>query len=78
MRKMAISHDQAIFADYGLFAVFCTPVDGHKLTDGSIIANIYIGIFPLELQILRNSRDHSTRENAAVLTNPGAFHDRHI
>ena len=48
MRQVAISHNQAVIADDGLFPVHCAPVNGNKLTDCCIISNYYPAVFALE------------------------------
>lgn len=78
MGKVTIGHDQAVFADYRFFPVLGTPVNGNELPDSGPVANIDIGIFSLEFQILRYSGNNRPGENAAVFANPGAFHYGYI
>src|SRR6266576_2134149 len=78
MCQMAIRHQQAILSDYCFFLVLCTPVNGYIFPDRSVIANNNNGIFTLEFHILRNSCKYRPRENATVLSDTGALHDRHI
>jgi hypothetical protein len=78
MGKMAIGHDEAVLTDHRLVTILGAPVHGHELPYGSPIPNEYIRVFSLELQVLRNRGDHSTRKNAAVPPDPRPFHDRNI
>jgi len=78
MSKMTISHDQAIFSNHRLVPVLGPTVNRYKLTDGGAIANIYVGVFALELQILWNSGNYGTREDPAILSYARAFHDRDV
>jgi hypothetical protein len=78
MGKMAICHDQTVFADNSLVPVFGSPVYSNKLTYSSTIAYKYIGIFTLEFQILWNSGDHSAGKDPAIFTDPCTLHDSNI
>ena len=49
MRKMAIRHDQAVFANHRFITILRTTVYCNKFTDGCTITYIYIGILALEL-----------------------------
>ena len=73
-----VSHDQAIVANLGCPSVLTATVNRYKLTDGSIVANFHSGFFAFIFKILRYSANYSTRKNAAVLSNAGAFHDGNI
>ena len=78
MREMAIGHDQAITPNDGLFPVYRAAVDGDKFTDGGVITDDHLRILTLELKILWNGGNNSPRKYAAILTNTGSFHYRHI
>ena len=78
MRHVAVSHDRAVIAHLGRPAVFTTPVDGHKLADRGVVADLHGGILAFVFEILRNTGDHRTGEDPAVFADAGAFHDRHI
>src|SRR5260221_2377226 len=78
MCQVAISHKQAIFTYLRFFFYSCAAVHRYKLTNRCAITNIYVGIFTLEFQILRNGSNYSTWKNAAVLTNSCPFHNSYI
>src|SRR5690606_3165847 len=69
VRDMAISLNQAIFADNGLPLVFRAAVYRHALADGCVIADFGGGFFAVKLQVLRNARNNSPRENPAIFAN---------
>src|SRR5258706_5037091 len=75
MGEVAISHDKAIFTYDRLISCFCPPVYSNEFTDSRAVTDKYIGIFALELQVLRNSCYHRSREYPAVFSYPGSFHD---
>ena len=60
VRHVAVSHDQAVIAHLGRPAVFTTPVDGHKLADRGVVADLHGGILAFVFEILRNTGDHRT------------------
>ena len=78
VREMAIRHDQAIFADDGLVPFLGSPVYRNKLADRGTITDNYVGILALELEVLRDGRDHGAGEDPAVLADPGTFHNSYI
>ena len=78
MCNMAVCHDQAIVSHFGGPPVFAAPVNGYKFPNGSIITDLYSCIFTFIFKVLRNGRNNSTRENAAVLTNSCTFHNGYI
>jgi hypothetical protein len=43
-----------------------------------VVTNFHRSVFPFKLQVLWRSGDYSTRENAAILADPGPFHDSNI
>ena len=60
------------------FPVNSSAVDGYKFADSSIVADDHLRVFTLELQILGNSSDNSTGENATILTNSCTLHNGDI
>jgi hypothetical protein len=78
MGNVAVSHDHTIFANLGLPPVLGTPVNGYKLTNGSIITDLSPGILTLKFEVLGHRRNNCSRENAAILADPGAFHNGYI
>jgi hypothetical protein len=76
--EVAIGLDQAVLADNRPIPVLCAPVNRHKFPYGSTVADHDLGIFTLEFQVLRNSSDHSSREYAAILADPGSLHNGYI
>jgi len=78
MCNMTVGHDEAVVAYLGCPPVFAAPVYRNKFTYGGIIAYFHGGTFTLVFQILRNGCDYSAWKNAAVLSNPGTFHDGNI
>src|SRR5690606_18591224 len=75
---MAIRLNKAILTDNGFPTVFRSTVYGHALTDGGIITDFGGCLLTVELQILRNTRDHRPRKNPAVFTNTSTIHDGYI
>src|SRR4030095_9745830 len=76
--EMAIGHDQAILPDHGFITILGTTVYGYEFTDRGSIAYIYVGVFTLEFQILRDCCDNGAGEYPAVLPDPCSLHDRYI
>ena len=62
-----IGHDEAVAADYGFAFGGGTAVYRHTFTQGSVVANLYNGIFAVEFQVLGNGRNDCSREYLAVL-----------
>src|SRR5436190_6537951 len=78
MGKMAIGHDQAVFANDRLISCLGATVHSYKLTYGRTISYKYIGIFPLEFKILRDRGYHRPWKYPAISPDTGAFHDSYI
>jgi hypothetical protein len=78
MGNMTVSHDEAVVANLSGPFILAATVDGYKLTDGGIVADLYGSIFSFVFQVLGNSGNHSSRENAAVVSYTGTFHDGYI
>jgi hypothetical protein len=78
VRNVAIRHDQAIVAHNRAPSVFGTAMDGYEFPDGGSITNHNSCFFFFKLKILRCCCDDRAREDAAVFTDPCAFHDGDI
>jgi hypothetical protein len=76
--NMTVSHDEAIVANLGGPFIFAATVDRHKLTYSGIVADLNGGVFAFIFQVLGNTSNYSSRENAAVIADAGALHDGYI
>jgi hypothetical protein len=78
VRNMCVSHYKAVVAYFSGITVGSASVDGYTLANGGIIANYSDGIFALEFEVLRDSRDNRAREDLTIFANSRPFHYRHI
>src|SRR3954469_18807350 len=63
MRNMAVSHDEAVAADYCFLFVSGTSVYGNILPDSGVISYFGNSVFSGKLQILWNCRYNRARED---------------
>jgi hypothetical protein len=78
MRNVAVSHDQAVVADLCRPPVAASAVDGHKFTDGRIVAYLNGGFFAFIFKVLGNGRYYGAWKDPAVPAYPGAFHNGNV
>jgi hypothetical protein len=63
---VAVCHDKACVAHYGLFFAGCTTVYGNELTQDGVVADDGVGFFALIFQVLWQTTDHCSLEDVAV------------
>ena len=63
MSYMAVSHDETVFADYGLPLGGCPAIDCDALAQCRAIAYIRVGFFSSEFKVLRDTCYDGTRKN---------------
>src|SRR6185312_11493886 len=73
---MAIRQDHAVLAHGRLPAVARAAMDRDKFPDGCVVVDLNGCLFAIEFKVLGISRDYRPRENFAILSDPGSFHDR--
>ena len=68
--NMGICHDQAIVSDNGFSFRGCSAVDRNTFADRRIVSDFCGCLFSVELQVLWNTGNYSSRENGTVVSDP--------
>ncbi len=76
MGHMGICHDQAVVADpRDHTAILGARIDGDRLPDGAVLADLQAGVLAMKLEVLRLVADRGEREDAGPRANGRvAFH----
>jgi hypothetical protein len=78
MSNVNISHQQAMAANNSFAKRCCASVKGHHLPDGGMVANFNGGLLTSKFEVLGNSGNHRSRENANAVSNPGTIKDGNV
>ena len=73
MCDMHISHDQTIIPDFSYSLSGRTSVYSSALPNRGIIANLDNRFFSSEFEVLRNGRNHCTREDFTIFSDARTF-----
>src|SRR5690606_3214814 len=78
VRHMDIGHHQSAVTDFRDKTCLGTAVERTIFTDGDIVSDFQSGIFSTIFQVLWDRTDDGTREDPAVLSDAGTFHDADV
>jgi hypothetical protein len=78
MGDMGVGHEKIVISEDRFSAVAGSPVDGHKLAEGIVIADYELGPVILELQVLGDFADGAELKNPAALADGGELFNHHM
>ena len=78
MSHMAIGHNQTVLTHYGLSFGRCASVDSNALAYHGIVAYDGCCLLSTEFEILRDTRNDSSRKYRDILAYTGTFKDGNI
>ena len=68
---MRVCHDQAVVSDYGFTLRRCSTVDRNALADSGIVTYFCGCLLSVELQVLWNTGNYSSREDGTTVSYSG-------
>ena len=78
MGDVTVGHDETITAYYGLAFRGSTAVNSNTLSQGCVVAYVSVCLLTFEFEILRDTRNYSTGEDAAIAADTRTIHDGYV